>query len=129
MRWMMRVAPVISAAMIGCVHAASGAAGDHNPNLITEDEISASGAATAYDAVKMLRGNFLSYRGKTSVVNTNSPALPVVFLDDQEFGPMISLHSIPASSVVEIRLYRSWEAATRFGAGKTGGVIAIATRH
>ena len=46
-----------------------------------------------------------------------------------EFGPMASLRSIPASQVVEIRLYRSWEVATKFGAGKMGGVIAVATRH
>jgi hypothetical protein len=39
------------------------------------------------------------------------------------------LRNIPASDVAVIRLYRSWEATTKFGAGKMGGVIAVTTRQ
>ena len=96
--------------------------------LITEQEIIDSQALTAYDAVVKLRGNFLSNRGKTSILG-NSPTVPTVYLDDQACGPILTLRSIPASHVVAIRLYRSWEATTKYGAGNMGGVIAVETRH
>ena len=54
---------------------------------------------------------------------------PNVYVDDQEFGGISVLHSIPASDVSSIRLYRSGEAATKYGTGNAGGVIAISTRH
>jgi hypothetical protein len=46
-----------------------------------------------------------------------------------EFGQIASLRTIPASQVSTIRLYRAWEAATKFGTGNMGGVIAVTTRH
>ncbi len=100
-------------------------------DVITADEIEASkteSTASAYDVVKRLRGNFLSYRGRTSLKNTSSPD-PTVYLDDQAYGPIASLRNIPASQVAYIRLYRSWEAATKFGMGNMGGVIAVATKQ
>jgi hypothetical protein len=39
------------------------------------------------------------------------------------------LRNIPASQVSTIRLYRAWEATTKFGTGNMSGVIAITTRQ
>jgi hypothetical protein len=100
-----------------------------NSQLITEEEIDASRTQTAYDAIQKLRANFLSYRGETSFDRNQSQPYPTVFLDGQEFGPISSLRSIPASQISTIRLYRSWEASTKFGTGHMGGVIAITTRQ
>jgi hypothetical protein len=97
-------------------------------DVITADEIHASKAVTAYDAIKKLRGNFLSYRGRTSMNNTSSPD-PFVFVDDQAFGPISSLRNIPAIQIETIRLYRTWEAQTKYGAGLMGGAIAIHTKQ
>ena len=100
-------------------------------DTITAEEIEAShtsSSATAYDVIKRLRGNFLSYRGRTSVKNTSSPD-PNVYVDEQAFGPIASLRTIPASQIALIRLYRSWEATTRYGTGNMGGVIAISTKQ
>jgi len=100
-------------------------------DTITAEEIEASrssSSASAYDVIKRLRGNFLSYRGRTSVKNTSSPD-PTVYVDEQAFGPIASLRNIPASQIALIRLYRSWEAATRYGTGNMGGVIAISTKQ
>lgn len=125
-RFMMAALPLMASA---CVHAPPGAT-DHDNLLITEEEIVASRAETAYDAVKLLRGNFLSYRGKTTLQrDSTSSSLPTVFLDEQEYGPLLSLRSIPASHVFAIRLYRSWEATTKYGARNMGGVIDVVTRH
>ncbi|HEX2721290.1 MAG TPA: hypothetical protein VHM24_00115 [Gemmatimonadaceae bacterium] len=126
-----RLATFLVAFAVGaCVHASASSQSDQDNALITEDEIVASHAATAYDAVKLLRGNFLTSRGKTTLLrDSTSSSLPTVYLDDQEFGPLLTLKSIPASHVVAIRLYRSWEATTKFGAGNMGGVISVVTRH
>jgi outer membrane cobalamin receptor len=50
-------------------------------------------------------------------------------VDGQEYGPIGTLRNIPASEISTIRLYRSWEATTKFGTGNMGGVIAITTRR
>jgi outer membrane receptor for ferrienterochelin and colicin len=98
------------------------------PNIITADEIAASKAVNAYDAIRKLRGNFLSYRGRTSLNNTSSPD-PVVFVDDQAYGPVSSLRNIPAIQIETIRLYRAWEAQQKYGRGLMGGAIAISTKQ
>lgn len=101
----------------------------YNAQLITEDEIDASRAANAFEAIQKLRANFLTYRGETSFDKSKSQPYPTVYLDGQEFGPMSTLRNIPASQIATIRLYRSWEATTKFGTGNMGGVIAVTTRQ
>ncbi len=130
MRWFLLLTSALSLGTSACVHTRPATDANRDSSVITEDEIVASRAATAYDAVKLLRGNFLSYRGKTTLSrDSTSSALPTVYLDDQAFGPILSLRSIPANHVVAIRLYRAWEATTKFGSGNMGGVIAVETRH
>jgi outer membrane cobalamin receptor len=103
--------------------------GAGDSQLITEDEIEASRAPTAYEVIQKLRANFLAYRGETSFNKSNSQPYPTVYIDGQEFGPISSLRNIPASQVATIRLYRSWEATTKYGTGNIGGVIAVTTRQ
>jgi hypothetical protein len=100
-----------------------------DPQLITEDEIEASRAPTAFDVIQKLRANFLSYRGETSFDRSKSQPYPNVYVDGQAYGAIGTLRNIPASQVATIRLYRSWEATTKFGTGNMGGVIAITTRQ
>ena len=99
-----------------------------DPQLITEEEVVASLATTAYELIRSLRPAFLSYRGETSFDKRTSRPYPNVYVDDQVFGTISILQSIPASDVSTIRLYRSSEAVTKFGTGNAGGVIAIVTR-
>ena len=116
-------------ALLGCTTPQQRVPTRADSQIITQDEIEASKAATAFDAVQKLRANFLSYRGETSFNKKNSQPYPTVYVDGQEFGPISSLRSIPASQVATIRLYRSWEATTKFGTGNMGGVIAVTTRQ
>ena|SRR6202162_4346104 len=97
--------------------------------LITEDEIEASRAPTAFEVIQKLRANFLSYRGETSFDRSKSQPYPTVYVDGQAYGTIGTLRNIPASQIATIRLYRSWEATTKFGTGNMGGVIAITTRQ
>ena len=114
--------------LAACVHQAPR---DSTPapagELITEAEITTSHALTAYEAVEKLRGNFFSNRGRTTILGDASQ-LPVVYLDGIEYGPMTSLRDIPASHVASIRMYRAWEATTKFGMGKSAGVIEVTSK-
>ena len=116
------------AALSACSHPRLMPAGA-DPQLITEDEVVASQGTTAYEVIRHLRPNFLSYRGETSFDRGKSRPYPNVYVDGQVFGSVSILQSIPASDVSSIRLYRASEAMTRFGTGNAGGVIAISTRH
>lgn len=100
-----------------------------DPQLITEDEIEASRAPTAFEVIQKLRANFLSYRGETSFDRSKSEPYPTVYVDGQAYGSISSLRNISATQIATIRLYRSWEATTKFGTGNMGGVIAITTRQ
>ena len=102
--------------------------GSFDSNLITEDEIVASHAATAYDAIHKLRANFLSSRGKLTFYDEASP-MPTVYVDEQRYGDFSLLTTIPAEVIATIRLYRAWDATTRYGMNNMGGVIAITTRQ
>lgn len=130
----MRRIPVVfialSALVLACASprgSSSGARADSQ--IITEDEVEASRATTAYEVIQKLRANFLSYRGETSFDRSKSQPYPTVYVDGQEYGQISSLRNIPASQIATIRLYRSWEATTQFGAGNMGGVIAVTTRR
>lgn len=114
--------------LIACAHTQSLGQKAPRGDEISEEEIVASSAANAYEVVRKLRANFLSFRGKTSV-NGTSNADPTVYVDDQAYGPISSLRTIPASQVFSIRLYRSWEATTKYGMGNMGGVIAVVTKQ
>ena len=117
--------------LAGCSHSKSPAPlYSVNPDLISDEEILAvaQNTSTAYDIIKKLRGNWLSYRGKTSLIGTSN-ADPTVYVDDQAYGPISSLKTIPASQVTQMRIYRSWEATTKYGTGNMGGVIAVATKQ
>lgn len=110
-----------------CAHSAPRGP-DYSPDVIAEAEIAALNAADAYDVIRKLRGNFLTYRGRTSVTGTSN-ADPTVYVDDQPYGPVSSLRTIPASHIASIRLYRSWQAMTKYGEGNMGGVIAVNTKQ
>jgi hypothetical protein len=111
---------------IACVPAASpGPMPDQQ--MITEPEIVGAHANSAYDVIHKLRANFLSARGQTSILLATS-SYPTVYVDGQRYGDIDALRIIPARDVASIRLYRAWDATTRFGTGNTNGVIAITTR-
>lgn len=123
--WIGVLVPVV---LLGCAphHVAPGA---YDPNLITEDEIVDSHASNAYDVIHKLRGNFLSFRGKISIYSPATVSMPTVYVDEQRYGDINILSSIPAEVIATIRLYRAWDATTRYGINNASGVISITTRQ
>lgn len=95
--------------------------------VITQDEVISSRGNSAYDVIKKIHANFLSNRGRTSFADT-TVSMPMVFVDDQLFGPISALAGIPAAEIAEIRFYSAWEAVIKYGTGLPGGAISITTR-
>lgn len=125
-RWVIALTLAIA---IGCSHPKLGPGEVYNSQVITEDEIVASRASNAFEVIHKLRANFLTNRGQTSLDRNQSDPYPTVYLDDQEFGPMSSLSTIPAAQITMIRLYRVSEANAKYGTHNLSGVISIYTRH
>ncbi len=124
-----RLLALLAVVLVACSPPRLGPGSISNSQLITEDEVIASRGSDAFEVIQKVRANFLTYRGETSLDKTKSRPYPTVYVDGQEFGPIGSLRTVPASEISTIRLYRAWEAATKFGSGNMGGVIAITTRQ
>ena len=112
-----------------CSWASSPRGESPSSQIIYADEIERSSAVNAYEAIAKLRHNFLSDRGKTSILDTSSPTVPNVYVDGIPYGPLASLYNIPAHQIASIRLYRAWEAQTKFGMDNPAGVIEVTTKH
>lgn len=128
MTWHTLAAGAALATAVGCA-SSGGRAGkfdNYDRNRITRAEIIDSHTSDALACVRRLRGEFLSNRGRTSLLLSNE-MLPVVYLDEMQLGSFEVLATIPTSEISEIRLYRSWEAAYKFGRDKTTGVVQVIT--
>jgi hypothetical protein len=125
-RWVLALTLAVA---VGCSHPKLGPGEAFNSQVITEDEIIASRATTAYEAIHKLRANFLTNRGETSLNKSQSNPYPTVYLDGQEFGPISTLGSIPAEQISMIRMYRVSEANAKYGSHNPSGVIAIFTKQ
>lgn len=128
-RTMSLVSAIVGATVVGCVRQAEMKNISTSPNsIITEDEIVASRATNAYEAVSRLRGaTFLAVRGKNSLDPREPPPEIHVYVDGVGYGGINSLRNIPASQVAMIRFYRGFEAETKFGNGNVAGVIEVLT--
>lgn len=116
------------AVFVACATPPKGAKPAASRNVITQEEIAKAGSGNIYQVIQRLRPEFFSYRGETSI-NQASKRQPDVILDGGEMGSADQLQQIPASQVASVRLYRSWEASTKFGARFVGGVIEVKTKH
>ena len=126
MRLLVAILPALA---LGCTPPRLGPGEIANSSVITEEEIIASQATNAFEVIKKLRANFLNSRGETSLRASQSSPYPTVYVDDQEFGPITTLSTIPAGNISTIRLYRVSEANLKYGSRNISGVIAITTRQ
>src|SRR4051812_42031317 len=121
---------VAIAATLGCATTPTNG-GVRNSNVITEQEIVASGVSNSYEAVERLRPNFLQGRGNSRAkalvsdtttgrrmeertLNTNS-SYPNIYIGNQRQGDISYLRQLPANTVSLIRFFKASEATTRFG--------------
>lgn len=126
----MRRLAIAAAALftLGACHPKSTHSAPHDRNLITADEIERSNATNAYEAVERLRPAFLRTRGSQSIQNQNPPT-PMIYIDGMRYGPLSTLSSVPAISIISIQYLDALEATQRFGFGNDGGAIIVTTKH
>ncbi len=104
--------------------------------LVTADRIAASGARTAWEALRLL-GNVrldmdnqgeptrIAARGRSSVM---VEAPPKIVLNGVETESLFVLQQIPADQVVEIRFLSGPDATTYYGTNSGHGVVVITTK-
>ena len=118
----------LAAAVIACGSAPRRAQASRDRDVVTAAELAAVAGGTAYEAIQRLRPEYLRSRGVLSL-DTPTPALPVVYLDDVRAGGLEALHTIRVADVYEIRFYNASDATTRFGTGHPGGAIVVTTHQ
>ena len=117
---------VILPFLVGCSSGSGTRAGSGRDPLLTE-EIVASGAPTAYEAVQLRRPIWLSSRGMKSF-STRGSTYPVVYMNGMKYGDLEALRNIPAETIAEIRYITAEDATIQFGTGHPAGVIMVTTR-
>lgn len=94
--------------------------------LITRDELLATNAPDAYQAVERLHPDWLRGRGLTSL--TGTPPRVVVYLDGQRLGEVSMLARFTLNGIKEIRFHNASDATQRWGTGHSAGVIEVVTQ-
>jgi len=126
-------------AWAGCAGATAGSAAAPVPSsssLVTQETIAASGAKTAWDALKRTVPyvRLRESKGRPARMTRRGPAS--IYLDDQvrlmvdnvRVYDVQVLDQIPASDIVTIEVLSGLDATTRFGGASTAGLIIIHTR-
>ena len=105
--------------------------------VITAAQIEASGAATAWDAVRRAapqvetvetgsgRPVSMRRRGRSSIALSDTP---LVILDGVRLTNWRDLDLVPATQVALIEIFSSIEATSRYGQNAVGGAIVVYTK-
>jgi hypothetical protein len=93
---------------------------------LTLEEINRTGSQDAYSAVQMLRPQWLTKRGTSSV---NLSETIKVYLDGNLMGGPEFLRQIPTNSINTIRHLDGLEATQRYGLDHGVGAILVFTRR
>ena len=136
--------PALCLAVIGL--AACGASRSKSPNdasvprdlgtLVTQEQIAASGARTAWDALRLTvpsiqlretRGNAsrIQRRGRSSIYLDDQVR---VVLDNVRVSDLQMLQQIAAGDIATIQVLNAMDATTYFGGTSASGVVIITTR-
>jgi hypothetical protein len=117
---------LLSAAAIACAPP-SGTRSARDSNVITRQELDASVARNAYDAVQNLRPTFLRSRG-TQTFDPTVSTQAAVYLDGQRYGDITALKSMNVDAIEEIRYLNPSTATSKYGTNHTAGAIEVTTR-
>ncbi|MDP3911932.1 MAG: TonB-dependent receptor plug domain-containing protein [Gemmatimonadales bacterium] len=106
-------------------------------DLITAEEIAATGARTAWDALRRTapylnmseRGSgepaVMRRRGKSTIILNDAP---IVMLDGVRLADFRNLSMIPANTIDHMVVIRGIDATTYYGTNAVGGVVLIKTK-
>ena len=111
--------------------------GPDGQDIITEEQIIASGARTAWEVLRRSapylnmseRGNgapaMMRRRGRSSIILNDAP---VVMVDGVRLSDFRNLDQIPANTIDHIVVMRGIDATTYYGTNAGGGVVLIVTK-
>lgn len=127
------VLPAMLALAAVCFSAAPVEAQRRDQRVITREELAErTDLVTAYDAVRLLRPNWLR-RG--SVSRMQDPGAPsadnsgvLIFVDEMEWPGLTDLRNLPAAQVLEMRYLDRSQASTRFGRDIGPSIVITTTR-
>lgn len=119
-------AMLLACVIAGCTPAVHHPAQSYDPDVITISEMRNINGGSALDAIRRVRPNFLSMRGRLSLLGPGLP-MPTVYLDGMRYGGIETLRQIPSDWISEIRVFRPSNIA-HAGADNAGGVVSITTR-
>lgn len=94
---------------------------------IRGEELEGTGVAHAYEAVRLLRPEWLIGRGP-HVLGESPDETIDVYLDDVRLGGVRFLRDIPAQTIASIHFLDAAGATFRWGAGHSHGVILVIAR-
>jgi hypothetical protein len=97
-------------------------------NLITAEEIAGVSVANLFDAVRLLRPQWLSTTNP-STFRVSAEGTVVIYMDRIRFGEPEQLRAFPPSLAVSIRFLDPSEANAEFGVGHLKGAIVVTTRQ
>ena len=128
--------PLMSAACAGATSGSAYAPPPSRGSLITQETIAASGAKTAWDALKRTVPyvRLRESRGRPARMTRRGPAS--IYLDDQvrlmvdnvRVYDLQVLDQMPASDILTIEVLDGLEATTRYGGTSTAGLVIIHTK-
>jgi hypothetical protein len=97
-------------------------------NLITAEEIAGVSVSNLYEAIHLLRPQWLSTTNPSTFL-IQSEGNIVVYMDRVRFGDPEQLRSFPPSLAASIRFLDPSEATAEFGVGHLKGAIVVTTRR
>jgi hypothetical protein len=99
----------------------------HDPNVITAPELTRSGAAKVYDAIRRLRPEMLRSRG-SGALTYFAIRKPLVAVDNTLVGGVEVLRAMDIEQVARIESVGPWAAAKRYGMTFGDGVLLVTQR-
>ena len=126
------VASTLAAAMAGCASGGSGGGGStssprrsRQTDLITQEEITRTQWASAYDVVRALRPQWLTTRGVDTILGQQGEVQ--VRVDDSLVGGVAALRTLAPAGIASIRFVDPVAAAGRWGSSHMHGAILVST--
>ncbi|HEY0150604.1 MAG TPA: hypothetical protein VGB92_01325 [Longimicrobium sp.] len=92
-------------------------------DYISTEEVRASNAVNAYEAISSLRAAWLRKRGEQGF----SPTDVIVYYNNARMGGLESLRQISLGTVTWIRYFDARRAQYRYGTGHSQGAILVST--
>ena len=100
------------------------ASGGAQANVITAPELSRSGAANAYDAIRRIRPEMLRSRDAGGLMFFQ-PRSPLVAVDDSLVGGLEVLRGMPVGEVARIEYLNASKTARLYGLESRDGILVV----